>query len=99
MRTRRLDRIRPLFALLPAALFALPSLSQPAVSPAGKRPFALEDLYRLKTVADPAVSPDGNIILYTVATSDYAAAKKTIALWPMDADGRNARPLTFSDAK
>src|ERR1700694_5563660 len=92
MRTLSAKRIWSLVALL--ALMPSPPRPQ-----AGKRAFAIEDLYRLKTVADPAVSPDGKTIAYTVATTDYAAAKKTIAIWRMDADGKNARPLTSSDAK
>ena len=92
MRTRSVTRIWPLVAL--AALAPSDARSQ-----AGRRAFAIEDLYRLKTVAEPAVSPDGKTIAYTVGTTDFAAAKKTVAIWRMDADGKNARPLTSSDAK
>ena len=92
MRTLSVTRIWPLLAL--AALAPSAARSQSA-----RRGFAIEDLYRLKTIADPTVSPDGKTIAYTVATTDYAAAKKTVAIWRMDADGKNARPLTSSDAK
>jgi dipeptidyl aminopeptidase/acylaminoacyl peptidase len=63
-----------------------------------RRAFTLEDLYRVKTVGEPAISPDGKTVVYSVATNDWAAKKKTIALWRIDVDGKNARPLTFSGA-
>jgi dipeptidyl aminopeptidase/acylaminoacyl peptidase len=59
------------------------------------RAFTLEDLYRVKTVGEPAISPDGKTVIYSVATNDWAAKKKTVALWRIDADGKNAHPLTF----
>jgi dipeptidyl aminopeptidase/acylaminoacyl peptidase len=79
-------------------LIAGAALSQ-APAAISRRAFAIDDLYRLKTVADPAVSPDGKTIVYTVKTSDLPAGKQTAHVWRMDADGKNARPLTSSDAK
>ncbi|HKC24911.1 MAG TPA: S9 family peptidase [Thermoanaerobaculia bacterium] len=65
---------------------------------AERRAFAIADLYRLKTVASPAVSPDGRWIAYSVKTTDLAAMTARTNLWRVDADGSNARPLTSSDA-
>ena len=75
-------------------LFAHPS---PAADTG--RAFTLEDLYRTKSVGEPAIAPDGRTIVYTVATNDWASKKKTVALWRVDADGANARPLTSGDAR
>ena len=52
----------------------------------------------MKSVGEPAISPDGKTIVYSVATNDWAAKKKTTALWRVDADGANARALTAGDA-
>jgi len=65
---------------------------------ADKRAFTIADYYRLKTVGSPALSPDGTWVAYSVATTDLTASKKSVNLWRVDADGRNARPLTFSDS-
>jgi dipeptidyl aminopeptidase/acylaminoacyl peptidase len=62
------------------------------------RAFTLEDLYRVKSVGGPAISPDGRTIVYTVTTNDWAAKKKSAALWRMDADGTKARQITSGDA-
>ena len=74
-------------------------LATPAPAADAGRAFTLEDLYRTKAVGEPAISPDGRTIVYTVATNDWAAKKKTVALWRVDADGANARPLTSGDAR
>ncbi len=79
------------------ALFLL--LAFPTRADEAKRAFTLVDLYRVKTVGEPAISPDGKTIVYSVGTNDWATKKKTVALWRMDADGRNGRPITFSGAK
>src|SRR5947207_12107864 len=76
-------------------------LALAAASPARgaeKRAFAIADLYRLKTVASPAVSPDGKWIAYSVKTTDLAATTARTSLWRVDADGSNGRRLTSGDA-
>ena len=80
------------------ALALLLPLALPAPAAETSRAFTLEDLYRVKSVGEPAISPDGKTVVYTVATNDWAAKKKTMALWRVDADGTNARPLTAGDA-
>lgn len=60
-----------------------------------KRAFTIEDLYRVKSVAGFALSPDERSIVYTVATTDLPRAKRTAKLWLMNVDGTNARQLTF----
>ena len=49
-----------------------PSSLLPVVAGAqtAKRPYALDDLAKFKTVADPQVSPDGKWIAYTVGSMD-----------------------------
>ncbi len=64
---------------------------------AAKRRFTIEDLYRTRTVQDVHLSPDGRIVVFTVATSDLAKAKRSKHIWMMDTDGRNARQFTYSE--
>jgi dipeptidyl aminopeptidase/acylaminoacyl peptidase len=82
-----------------ASLALLLLLASPAAAAETGRAFTLEDLYRVKSVGEPAVSPDGKTIVYSVATNDWATKKKTAALWRVDADGRNARQITSGDAR
>jgi dipeptidyl aminopeptidase/acylaminoacyl peptidase len=79
---------------IPALAAALPLVAHAAE----RRAFAIADLYRLKTVASPAVSPDGKWIAYSVKTTDLATTKAKTNVWRVDADGSNPRPLTSSDA-
>src|SRR5436309_16000875 len=64
---------------------------------AQKRAFTIEDLYRIKSISDVHLSPDGKRIIYAVATPDLARAKRPTQIWLMDADGRNARQITSGD--
>ncbi|HXG94625.1 MAG TPA: S9 family peptidase [Blastocatellia bacterium] len=64
---------------------------------AQKRAFTIEDLYRIKSVSDVHISPDGKSIIYVVSASDLPRAKRTSHIWIMDIDGRNARQLTQGD--
>ena len=84
-------------SVLSAALATAASVF--AQAPPAKRPFALPDLYRVAGVGEPALSPDGKTVVYAVTTGDVKAGKRTTALWRVDADGRNGRRLTFSEAR
>ena len=70
-------------------------LSTPALGQ--KRPFTIEDLYKVKSVSSVHVSPDGKSIAYAVTTSDLPRAKQTTHIWMMDADGSHARQMTQGD--
>ncbi len=61
---------------------------------AQKRAFTIEDLYRIKSVSDVHISPDGKSIIYAVSTPDLTRAKRTSHIWMMDIEGRNNRQLT-----
>lgn len=70
-------------------------LALPAGAAAQKRAFTLEDLYRVTSIGGFAVSPDARAIVYVVGTTDLPRAKRTAKLWMADADGANARQITF----
>lgn len=54
-------------------------------------------MYRIKSVSDLQISPDGKSAAFTVAISDLGRAKRSSHIWRMDPDGRNLRQLTFSE--
>src|SRR5882724_6307401 len=78
-------------------LFVIILLLVPYSAHAQKRAFTIEDLYRVKSISDVHVSPDGKSIIYAVATSDLARAKRVSHIWMMNIDGQNPRQLTSGE--
>lgn len=72
-------------------------LSIAANAHAQKRPFTIEDLYRIKSISDVHVSPDGRSVIYSVTTSDLPRAKRVSRIWMMNSDGQNAKQPTSGD--
>ncbi|MGA7160770.1 MAG: S9 family peptidase, partial [Bacteroidota bacterium] len=70
------------------------SVAMIATAFAQKRPFAIEDLYKIKGVADPQISPDGKKIAFTVTENNLAEGKANSEIYLMEADGSNIRKLT-----
>ena len=82
-------------ALAAALLAALPF----SASAAERRAFTIADLYRVKGVAEPALSPDGRSVAFAVTTTDLPAIQRQTNIWRVDADGQNARALTVADKR
>src|SRR5262245_57558085 len=61
---------------------------------AGKRAFELADVYRVKQVGSPALSPDGKLVAFQVRRTDLAADKAWSEIWLMNTDGTNQRQMT-----
>src|SRR5579864_7212277 len=64
---------------------------------AAKRRFTIEDLYRIHTMEDLHLSPDGRTVIFTLLTSDLPKAKRSKHVWMLDTEGGNARQFTYSD--
>jgi dipeptidyl aminopeptidase/acylaminoacyl peptidase len=79
-------------------LVVLMALALSATSFAQKRPFAIEDIYRLKGVADPQISPDEKKIAFVVTENSLPDGKSNAEIYLMDADGSNMRRLTNNPA-
>jgi dipeptidyl aminopeptidase/acylaminoacyl peptidase len=81
-----------------AAAAVAASLSVPAAALAqdARRPFSLDDLGKLKTVADPQIAPDGKWIAYTVQSQDVEKDKRDTDVWMVSWDGRENLRLTSS---
>jgi Tol biopolymer transport system component len=81
--------------LLAGALLATTLLA--SVASAQKRPMELEDLFRLKRVSEPQLSPDGKRVAYTVAEVLKDENRTNADIWITNADGTGApRQLTNS---
>jgi dipeptidyl aminopeptidase/acylaminoacyl peptidase len=72
-----------------ALLWAVP------VESAEKRPMEIQDLFRLKRVADPQISPDGKLVVYQATTVSLETNNSATNLWIAAADGKTPpRQLT-----
>ncbi len=61
-----------------------------------KRPLRLDDLFRLKTVRDPRVSPDGQWVSYVVSQLDSAKDRAASDIYMVSWDGTRTVQLTHS---
>jgi dipeptidyl aminopeptidase/acylaminoacyl peptidase len=75
-------------------LLAFSSLFAATVPPA-RRPLNVGDLYRLKQVGDPQVSPDGKLVAYTVTVMDKESDKQITNIWLANWDGSGEFQLTY----
>ena len=65
------------------------------ISPA-QRPINPSDIYRLKSISDPQVSPDGKWVAYVLSTPDSAKDKSDSDIWMISWDGTESVKLTTS---
>ena len=83
----------PLSLLLLTCIFCTNAFTQ-TVAP--KRPIGPNDVYRLTTVADPKISPDGNWVAYVLTNVDSAKNKRNDDVWMTSWDGQQSIQLTNS---
>ena len=62
----------------------------------GKHAITFDDLIKLQRVAEPAISPDGKWVAYTVATPDMDANRNATNIWMVATSGGDAIQLTQS---
>jgi dipeptidyl aminopeptidase/acylaminoacyl peptidase len=63
-----------------------------------RHPITHEDLWLMKRVGAPALSPDGRLVVFPVAEPAYDDSQKSSDLWLVPADGSAApRRLTFTN--
>jgi dipeptidyl aminopeptidase/acylaminoacyl peptidase len=55
-----------------------------------KRPFVPDDLWRLRVVSDPQLSPDGSTVAFVVATPDPETDRAGTSIWVSPSDGVSA---------
>ena len=63
-----------------------------------KRPLELADMFKIKRVSAPALSPDGKWVVYTVTTPNLEENKNTTDLWITAVSGGASRQLTTDPA-
>ena len=65
---------------------------------AQKRAFTLEDLYRLRTIEDPQISPDGKQIAFVVREDNLTQGTGNSEIYVIRTDGTRLRRLTNNPA-
>jgi dipeptidyl aminopeptidase/acylaminoacyl peptidase len=78
-------RFFPAFLVLIA--FAFPAVVQ------AKHPFTFEDMMKLKRVGEPAVSPDGKWVIFSVVDVDLEANTKTPHIWIVPTAGGQEKEI------
>jgi dipeptidyl aminopeptidase/acylaminoacyl peptidase len=81
-------------ALLFAAIAALPATAFAAAKPV----LAPMDVFSLEWASDPQVSPDGTQVAYVRRSFDVKTDTRRSAIWLVDRDGGNHRPLAGGTA-
>jgi len=71
------------------------AMGLPAVF-AQKQPFTVDTLLQLQRIGEPALSPDGRQVAFTVQTPDIEKNTKPTQIWIVSATGGAPRPLTQS---
>jgi dipeptidyl aminopeptidase/acylaminoacyl peptidase len=68
-----------------------------AQAPSARRVITPNDVYHLRGVSDPELSPDGDWVAYTVASVDSAKDKRNSHVWMTSWDGTQTVQVTASD--
>jgi len=61
-----------------------------------KKAFTIEDLYKIKNVGGPSLSPDGSKIAFTVSTSDLKTTKSKTNIYLINSDGSGLKQIPLS---
>ncbi len=61
---------------------------------AGKRPLTFEDLFGMKRVSDPQVSPDGKTLVFTMTEKDVEGNSSSTHIYSVPMSGGSPRQLT-----
>ena len=88
--------MKRLAAVLVIACLAVGVAERAPAADTTRRGFRVEDLDRLRAVADPAMSPDGQWVAYSVRSTDVPKDKRVWHIWMASWDGRQSMQVTQS---
>jgi dipeptidyl aminopeptidase/acylaminoacyl peptidase len=87
------DRSLVALALLAAAGWS----SAAAPTQDSAQAFSVQDLVRLDRITEPAISPDGKRLAFTVRSTDMDANKGRTGIWLLETSKRGASPRRITD--
>ena len=88
-------KIQCILVVVLACLLAGPAWAEEAAET--NRPLAIDDLFRLGTVSEPRLSPEGDWIAYTVERDDLAEDESRSRVWMVPRRGGEAIALTSAE--
>src|SRR5687767_1161169 len=68
--------------------------ASPATPQAAKRPITLEDLWKVKRLGKPAISPNGEWVAVEVTSFSMDDNNSTSQIWLCSTDGKTQKQLT-----
>ncbi len=77
-------------------LLLILALTTTLLAQTARHTLKLDDIFRIREVRDPQVSPDGQWVAYVVAIVDTKEDKSNSHIWMVSFDGTNDRQITFS---
>ena len=84
--------------LIPLAFVSILPMLTPPDAAAQAKPFNVRDLVAMDRLSEPAASPDGSSIVFTISALDAEANRRRSDLWWVKADGTGLRRLTDNPA-
>jgi dipeptidyl aminopeptidase/acylaminoacyl peptidase len=95
MKFRRLIPLFVTLSLFPTALLFPQGSGEEATSSSEPRLVVIEDQFKIRSVRDPRISPEGDWVAYTVTTPNLKEEKSETQIWvaPFDGDSK-AIPFT-----
>jgi dipeptidyl aminopeptidase/acylaminoacyl peptidase len=82
-------------ALLPVLVLTVVATAAVAADP---HPFSVHDMLAMQRLGDPQVTPEGDLVVFTVRETDLENNRGVTNLWLVEPDGENLRQLTRGDA-
>jgi dipeptidyl aminopeptidase/acylaminoacyl peptidase len=76
------------------ATAAATAASLAAASPAAARGLTIEDMLAMQRISEPAASPDGKWVAFSVRDTDYDANRGRFDVWVAKVDGTETKQLT-----
>ncbi|HLM56862.1 MAG TPA: S9 family peptidase [Pyrinomonadaceae bacterium] len=76
------------------SVLALALLCAPAVVAQSRAPFSIQELLKVRRVADPQLSPDGRWVAYQITTPDPAANRNRTQVYVVPTGGGEPKQLT-----
>ncbi len=90
-----MDKNRRISFIFICALFSIFLLSVTSFAQSDEKRFDLEDVFSIKAVADPQISPDGSKVLFVVTENDLAENKRNSDLYLVDIKDGTPLRLTY----
>jgi dipeptidyl aminopeptidase/acylaminoacyl peptidase len=86
-------------SLLPAAMALAAFWLAPVAFPQSKRPITARDLWGMKRLGSPSISPDGATAVFSVQEWSIEKNQERVNLWLVRTGGGEPRRLTTAEAK